>query len=77
MDLITVAIGVIGVGLYFLPSILAFNRETDNRWLVLVINLFFGGTFVGWFLALYLTLRKPTPTPTPTSTPTPAPSRDL
>ncbi|MET8516806.1 superinfection immunity protein [Streptomyces sp. NPDC005077] len=55
----TVILGVIGAALYLLPSLIAFNRGTDNRWLVLVINLVFGGTLIGWALALYLALRKP------------------
>ncbi|WP_326595057.1 superinfection immunity protein [Streptomyces brevispora] len=44
---------------YLLPSLVAFNRGTDNRWLVLVINVIFGATFLGWVLALVLALRKP------------------
>lgn len=44
---------------YLLPSLIAFNRGTDNRWLVLVINVIFGATFFGWVVALVPALRKP------------------
>lgn len=44
---------------YLLPSLIAFNRGTDNRWLVLVINVIFGATFIGWVVALVMALRKP------------------
>ncbi|MFI8438457.1 superinfection immunity protein [Streptomyces sp. NPDC079020] len=56
--LVTVVLGVLGAAAYLLPSLIAFNRRTDNRWLVLVINVIFGATFLGWVLALVLALRK-------------------
>lgn len=36
----------------FIPTIVAFRREHPNRWLILVVNLAFGGTVVGWVAAL-------------------------
>ncbi|MEU8505083.1 superinfection immunity protein [Streptomyces brevispora] len=60
MDIVvTGLIALIGLVVYLLPSLIAFNRGTDNRWLVLVINVIFGATFLGWVLALVLALRKP------------------
>ncbi|MER6103376.1 superinfection immunity protein [Streptomyces sp. NPDC001832] len=56
---LTVIVVVIGAALYLLPSLIAFNRSNKDRWLILVINVVFGATLVGWALALYLTLRKP------------------
>lgn len=43
---------------YLLPSLIAFNRGVENRWLVLVINLVFGASVIGWLIALYLATRK-------------------
>ena len=40
------------VMMYFLPSIIAFNRQLSNRWSVLIINFFFGWTFIGWVSCL-------------------------
>ncbi|GAA0436118.1 superinfection immunity protein [Streptomyces luteireticuli] len=48
---------VVLIALYLVPSIVAFNRSHPKRWLVLVINLVFGGTLVGWVVALYLATR--------------------
>ncbi|ARX83501.1 superinfection immunity protein [Streptomyces alboflavus] len=45
--------------LYFLPALLAFWRDAENRWLVLVVNVLFGASVLGWFFALYLATRKP------------------
>lgn len=40
------------VGFYFLPSIVAFNRNHKNRIPIALVNLFFGFTFFGWVAAL-------------------------
>jgi hypothetical protein len=47
------------VGLvYFLPSIIAIRRGVPDRGSVVVINLFFGWTFVGWVSALVMAARS-------------------
>ncbi|MEV0741480.1 superinfection immunity protein [Streptomyces sp. NPDC050549] len=51
-----VAVVVCGV-IYLLPSYIAFNRHKENRWLILVINVFLGGSFIGWLVALYMATR--------------------
>ena len=38
--------------LYFLPSIIAANRKHHQVWPIVVINFFFGWTFIGWVIAL-------------------------
>ncbi|MFG2224321.1 superinfection immunity protein [Streptomyces sp. NPDC048644] len=53
-----VLLGIVVLVVYFLPSYVAFYRRIDNRWLVLVINVLFGASFVGWLVALYLAMRK-------------------
>lgn len=50
--------GVLGVAVYLLPSLIAFNRGVHNRWLILAINLVFGASGIGWLVALYLATRK-------------------
>ena len=52
---------VIGTFLYFLPSLLAFKRETRRRWTILGINLFLGWTLIGWIVAMVMTLRYEPP----------------
>ncbi|MFH8606385.1 superinfection immunity protein [Streptomyces sp. NPDC018029] len=56
---IAIAIGVLFVAFFLLPSLIAFNRDAENRWLVLVINLAFGASVIGWLIALYLATRRP------------------
>ncbi|MFE9855059.1 superinfection immunity protein [Streptomyces sp. NPDC005780] len=48
-----------GRAVHLLPSLIAFDRRTDNRWLVLVIDVTFGATFLGWVVALVPALRSP------------------
>ena len=40
------------LGLYFLPSIVAFVRGLANGWSILVLNFFLGWTVLGWVLPL-------------------------
>lgn len=42
---------------YMAPSIVAFRRDHPNRWLILVVNFAFGGTIIGWGVALAWALR--------------------
>ncbi len=45
-----------GIGLYFLPAIIAAARQTHNATGILVLNLFLGWTIIGWFVALLLSI---------------------
>src|SRR3954462_14827215 len=50
---IFMGIGFLLVGIiYIMPSIVAFRRNHPNRWIILVINVAFGGTIIGWGIAL-------------------------
>jgi hypothetical protein len=59
----TVFLIVLGIALliagifYIVPSIVAFRRSHPNRWIILVINLAFGGTIIGWGIALAWAMR--------------------
>jgi hypothetical protein len=57
-DLAFVAIVFLIIGLvYIAPSIVAFRRNHPNRWIILVINIAFGETIIGWGIALVWALR--------------------
>lgn len=43
--------------IYAIPTIVAFRRNHPNRWLILVINIAFGGTIIGWGVAMVWALR--------------------
>jgi hypothetical protein len=56
--LISLSIGFLIAGIiYIIPSIVAFRRNHPNRWIILVINLAFGGTIIGWGIALVWAMR--------------------
>jgi Superinfection immunity protein len=47
---------IFGVGLYFLPAIIAAVRHTHNATGILLLNLFLSWTMVGWFVALLMAI---------------------
>lgn len=47
---------VIGI-IYSLPTIIAFHRKHPNRWLIMLVNVVFGTTILGWGIALIWALR--------------------
>jgi hypothetical protein len=48
---------IVGIGFYFLPTIVAVARKVTNQGSVLVINFFLGWTFIGWVVALAMACR--------------------
>lgn len=48
------------VGLYFLPTMVAMDRNVVNKWSVAVVNGFLGWTLLGWVVALAMALRTQT-----------------
>lgn len=57
-DIVFLVVFFLVVGIvYILPSIVAFRRDHPNRWIILVINVVFGGTIFGWGIAMVWALR--------------------
>ena len=48
--------GLVGVGLYFLPSLIAVARQTHNITGIFMLNLLLGWTGIFWFIALIMAL---------------------
>ena len=46
-----IAMTVICVGVYLLPSAVAYGRGHHQRWPIFWINLLLGWTFLGWLVA--------------------------
>ena len=46
------------LGLYFIPTAVAFSRDARSRWVVAVINTFLGWTLLGWVVALAVAVRS-------------------
>jgi len=55
-ELVTIVLFFLFVYLYVLPSIIAFRNSKDNRFVILLINIIFGGTGLGWLVALALAI---------------------
>ncbi|WP_303312269.1 superinfection immunity protein [Hymenobacter sp. BT730] len=61
MIILIILLPIVSV-LHFLPSIIGFKRP--DRLLIFLVNLLAGWSIIGWFVALYLALRKaPVPNP--------------
>jgi hypothetical protein len=57
-DLIFLGIVFLIAGIiYIIPSIVAFRRDHPNRWIILVINVAFGGTIIGWGIVMVWAMR--------------------
>ena len=50
-------VSIIGIAIYFLPTIIAFKRSHRNRWIIFVLNIF-GATIILWVIALVWSLNK-------------------
>ena len=50
--------GVVGLALYFLPTIIAFKRDQLNKVSVFLLNLFLGWSLIGWVISLVWATKK-------------------
>ena len=53
--------GAVLLLIYFLPTIIAFNKHKRNRGAIFALNLLLGWSFLGWVLALVWSLSEDTP----------------
>lgn len=56
--LLILAIVLVATLIYFIPAIVAFRRAHRNRWVILLVNVAFGTTILGWFAALIWAMNK-------------------
>jgi uncharacterized membrane protein len=45
--------------IYFLPTITAIKRNSRHKTAVVIVNIFFGVTLIGWLIALLLASKQP------------------
>jgi len=50
--LLFVVFGVIGAGVYFVPTFIAFARNKSNKIAILALNFFLGWSVLGWVISL-------------------------
>lgn len=55
---IMLVIMIVGIALYFLPSIIAYKRHHKNFTALLALNIFLGWTVLGWVGSLVWSLVK-------------------
>lgn len=48
--------GLLGVAIYFLPTLIAAARQTHNSVGIFFLNLLLGWTGIGWIIALIIAL---------------------
>jgi hypothetical protein len=48
-----------GLALYFLPGLEAINREHNNQFSIIILNLLLGWTLVGWVVAYVWAIKNP------------------
>lgn len=56
--MVTIVLLLIGLFLYFLPTIGAVMEKKKNATAIFAVNLFFGWTLIGWVVALVWALTK-------------------
>jgi hypothetical protein len=47
---------ILSIALYFLPSMIAIGKQKNNAVAIIVLNIFFGWSVIGWFIALVWSL---------------------
>lgn len=62
MDGLFILFLVVVVGLYFIPTIVAFSRAHEYRWVICALNIVGGWTFILWGVALIWAVYPPNKT---------------
>ena len=57
VGLIAGAVSFVVLWIYFLPTQIAFRKQSEHRWAILIGNIFFGGTVFGWVVLLVFAKR--------------------
>lgn len=57
----TILFWLVSLAIYFVPSIIAFKKERENKVTILLINIFLGWSLIGWIVALVMALKQPAP----------------
>lgn len=52
LAIVVIAILLIAAVIFIMPTIVAFYRGHPNRWVIMLINVVFGATLLGWLASL-------------------------
>ncbi|MCD7785616.1 MAG: superinfection immunity protein [Oscillospiraceae bacterium] len=50
---------LIGLAVYFIPTIVAVKRDHPNKVAIICVNIFLGWSFLGWVVSLVWALKNP------------------
>ena len=59
ITIVRITIILLGVALYFLPTIIAGLRKHTNLTAIILLNLLLGWSGLGWVIALIWAVKKP------------------
>ena len=49
---------ILGLAVYFIPTIVAFVSQQENRVAIMVLDILLGWTLVGWVVSLVWAVKK-------------------
>ncbi len=52
LGIVLIFLWLVGIGVYFIPTIVAFRRDKSNKIPILVLNFFLGWSLIGWVVSL-------------------------
>lgn len=55
--LLNIVIALLFILIYTVPTVMACEADHPKKRMILLVNLFFGWTGIGWFVSLYWSLR--------------------
>lgn len=58
--LLMVLLSILGVAVYIFPTVLAFKINHPKKHLILIINMLFGWTVLGWAISMIIVGNKKT-----------------
>lgn len=73
---IYIVLGIIGLVVYFIPTIVAVKKKSRKKVAAILLNIFLGWSLVGWIISLVLACKKPVPQAAPTVNTTAAPPQN-
>lgn len=56
---IFIILAIVGIVVYFIPTIIAFARHRINKGAIFCMNLFLGWCLIGWVIALVWAVKEP------------------
>ena len=59
LGIFSIVLILIGLVVYFIPTIVAVKRDHPNKVAIICVDIFLGWSFLGWVVALVWALKNP------------------